>query len=415
MQTSAGERRQVVVIGAGPSGSIVSALLRRRGHDVLVLERQKFPRFSIGESLLVHCLDFVAEAGMIEAVDSAGFQAKNGAAFAWGDKYSDYDFGQRFTYGEGRPTTYQVQRATFDKVLADEAERQGVEIRYEVEIVSVGRTNGHRTLAARTADGELRNIEADFVLDGSGFGRTLPRLLELETPSAFPARQSIFTHVADHIPAGAFDRKKIRVTVHPQFQDVWYWLIPFAKGRSSLGVVASKEFLSRYAGTPEQRLRTLVGEDPGLSSLLTDAEWDTPVRELSGYAANVKAMHGPGFALLGNAAEFLDPVFSSGVTIAMRSASMAAAVLDRQLRGESVDWARDFEQPLRRGVDCFRTYVEAWYDGRFQTVVFSPGQTEEIRRMISSVLAGYAWDERNPFVAQPGRRLNALAEWCAKQ
>ena len=415
MQTSAGERRQVVVIGAGPSGSIASALLRARGHDVLVLERQKFPRFSIGESLLVHCLDFVAKAGMIEAVDAAGFQAKNGAAFAWGERYSDYDFGERFTPDAGRATTYQVQRATFDKVLADEAERQGVEIRYEVEIVSVGRTNGHRTLAARAADGEVRTIEADFVLDGSGFGRTLPRLLELETPSAFPARQSIFTHVADRIPGGAFDRKKIRVTVHPQFHDVWYWLIPFAKGRSSLGVVASKEFLSRYPGTPEQRLRTLVGEDPGLSSLLAGAEWDTPVRELSGYAANVKAMHGPGFALLGNAAEFLDPVFSSGVTIAMRSASMAVAVLDRQLRGESVDWARDFEQPLRRGVDCFRTYVEAWYDGRFQTVVFSQGQTDDIRRMISSILAGYAWDERNPFVAQPERRLSALAAWCSKQ
>src|SRR5262249_5407150 len=103
-ETGTTERRQVVVIGAGPSGSIASALLRRRGRDVLVLERQKFPRFSIGESLLVHCLDFVAEAGMIEAVDAAGFQAKNGAAFAWGDKYSDYDFGERFTPGEGRAT-----------------------------------------------------------------------------------------------------------------------------------------------------------------------------------------------------------------------------------------------------------------------------------------------------------------------
>lgn len=413
LETRSAERRQVVVIGAGPSGSIASALLKRKGRDVLVLERQKFPRFSIGESLLVHCLDFVAEAGMIEAVDAAGFQNKNGAAFAWCDKYSDYDFGQRFT--PGRPTTYQVQRASFDKLLADQAEIQGVEIRYEVEIVAVGSTNGHRTLTARTADGEVRTIEADFILDGSGFGRTLPRLLELETPSAFPMRQAIFTHVADRIPAGAFDRKKIRVTVHPQFKDVWYWLIPFAHGRSSIGVVASKEFLSRYVGTQDQRLRTLIGEDPGLAGLLADAEWDTPARELSGYAANVKSMHGPGFALLGNAAEFLDPVFSSGVTIAMRSASMAAAVLDRQLSGERVDWAQDFEQPLRRGVDCFRTYVEAWYDGTFQTIVFSPGQTDDIRRMISSILAGYAWDESNPFVAQPQRRLSSLAKWCSRQ
>jgi len=129
------ERRQVLVIGAGPSGAIASALLRRQGRDVLVLERQRFPRFSIGESLLVHCLDFVAEAGMLEAVDSAGFQCKNGAAFAHGDRYAEFDFSDRFT--PGRPSTYQVQRAAFDKILADEAARQGVEIRYETEIVAV--------------------------------------------------------------------------------------------------------------------------------------------------------------------------------------------------------------------------------------------------------------------------------------
>jgi flavin-dependent dehydrogenase len=409
------ERRQVVVIGAGPSGSIASALLKRRGRDVLVLERQKFPRFSIGESLLVHCLDFVAEAGMLEAVDAAGFQYKNGAAFARNGNYADYDFGDRFT--EGRASTFQVQRARFDQILADEAEKQGVEIRYEVEITAVSEpgSSGTRTLTARAVNGgETRIIEADFILDASGFGRTLPKLLNLETPSKFPTRQSIFTHVADQIPDGAFDRNKIRVTVHPIHADVWYWLIPFSGGRSSLGVVAAKQFLDRYPGPPDQKLRTLVAEDRGLASLLADAQWDTPVRELHGYAANVKSMFGPGFALLGNAAEFLDPVFSSGVTIAMRSASMAAAVLHRQLAGETVDWKSEFEVPLRKGVDCFRAYVEAWYDGRFQSIVFHPGQTPEIRRMISSVLAGYAWDERNPFVADPQRRLNSIVAWFGR-
>ncbi|MEJ0036455.1 MAG: NAD(P)/FAD-dependent oxidoreductase [Gammaproteobacteria bacterium] len=409
------ERRRVVVIGAGPSGSLSSALLKRRGHDVLVLERQKFPRFSIGESLLVHCLDFVEEAGMLEAVEAAGFQYKNGAAFARNGDYADYDFGDRFT--PGRPSTFQVQRARFDQILADEAAKQGVEIRYEVEITAVSEpdASGRRTLTARDVNGgETRAIEAEFILDASGFGRTLPKLLNLETPSKFPTRQAIFTHVADHIPEGGFDRNKIRVTVHPKYDDVWFWLIPFSGGRTSLGVVAAKEYLDRYAGPPDQKLRALVAEDRGLASLLAQAEWDTPVRELHGYAANVKSMSGPGFALLGNAAEFLDPVFSSGVTIAMRSASMAAAALHRQFSGETVDWQREFEEPLRKGVDCFRAYVEAWYDGRFQRIVFHPGQTPEIRRMISSVLAGYAWDERNPFVADPQRRLNSIVAWVGR-
>jgi len=406
------ERRQVVIIGAGPSGAIAAALLKRRGRDVLVLERQRFPRFSIGESLLVHCLDFVAEAGMLELIDAAGFQYKNGAAFAHGNRYTDFDFAERYT--PGRASTFQVPRARFDQLLADDAARQGAEIRYEVEIVAMQPGARSSRVTARGRDGAACEIEADFVLDASGFGRTLPRLLNLERPSGFPIRHSLFTHVADHIPDGRFDRNKIRVTVHPGHLDVWFWLIPFAGGRSSLGVVGRQELLQSYPGSAAERLRTLVGEDRGLAGLLAEAEWDTPVREIGGYAANVTAMHGPGFALLGNAAEFLDPVFSSGVTIAMRSASMAAAALDRELSGEQVDWDRDYERPLRLGIDCFRAYVDAWYDGRFQTIIFFPRQPNDSRRrMICSILAGYAWDTANPFVAQPARALELLAKLCA--
>ncbi len=408
---TASERRQVVVIGAGPAGSIASALLCRRSRDVLVLERQRFPRFSIGESLLVHCLDFVAEAGMLEAVDAAGFQYKNGAAFAWGERYGDFDFSEGFT--PGRASTYEVQRAAFDKLLADEAERQGAEIRYETEIVAVDCGAAGSRVTARSADGSTRTILADFVLDASGFGRTLPRFLGLERRSEFPVRCSIFTHVADRISSDAFDRNKILITVHPEHCDVWYWLIPFSGGRASLGVVARQEFLQRYPGTADERLRRIVSEAPGLARLLSNAEWDTPSREIGGYAAGVSAMHGPGFALLGNAAEFLDPVFSSGVTIAMRSSSMAVQVLDRHLAGETVDWNREFERPLRVGIDCFREFVSAWYDGRLQDIFFSGNHAPELRRMICSILAGYAWDERNPFIAGTRRKLDALAQLCA--
>jgi flavin-dependent dehydrogenase len=405
------ERRDVIVIGAGPAGAIAAALLKRRGWDVLVLEGQKFPRFSIGESLLAHCLDFVEEAGMIPAVEAAGFQYKNGAAFIRGAQYSEFDFGDKFT--PGRNSTYQVQRATFDKVLADEASRQGVEIRYEVRVTAVNNGSAAPRVSARETDGREYDVEGKFILDASGFGRTLPKLLNLEVPSSFPVRNAVFTHVADRIPEGTFDRNKIQIAVHPAYHDVWYWLIPFPHGRCSLGCVARQEFFASRAADPAERLKQLVREEPFLARLLANAEWDTPVRELSGYAANVKSMHGPGFALLGNAAEFLDPVFSSGVTIAMRSASMAAGVLDRQLRGETVDWTSEFEQPLRKGVDTFRAYVRAWYDGRFQDIMFAKTQPPEIRRMICSILAGYAWDESNPFVAEPERRLEMVAKVCA--
>lgn len=200
------ESRQVVIIGAGPSGAIAAALLKRKGHDVLVIERQHFPRFSIGESLLSHCLDFVEEAGMLDAVNAAGFQRKTGAAFAWGERYSAFDFGDTFT--NGKPTTFQVQRAEFDKLLADQAALQGAEIRYGDAIVSVDFDRAKPQLDVRREDGSEYRVEADFVLDASGYGRVLSRLLDLEAPSNFPVRQAVFTHVEDHIDNPAFDREK---------------------------------------------------------------------------------------------------------------------------------------------------------------------------------------------------------------
>ena len=404
------ERRTVVVIGAGPSGAIAAALLKRNGHDVLIIERQQFPRFSIGESLLAHCLDFVEEAGMLEAVQAAGFQKKNGAAFAWGERYSAFDFSE--TFGNGKPSTFQVLRGDFDKLLADQAELQGVEIRYQQEIIAADFSNAEPILRARREDGSEYSVQAKFVLDASGYGRVLPRLLDLEAPSNFPVRQAVFTHVEDHIDSTRFDREKILVSIHPEHRDVWFWSIPFSNGRCTVGVVAAAE---RFADKPRDLdacLRAFIDETPNLKGLFKDAVWDTPARTIGGYSANVKNLHGPGFALLGNAAEFLDPVFSSGVTIAMRSASMAAASLHRQLQGETVDWEAEFAVPLKRGVDAFRAYVEGWYTGIFQDVIFYAGGTPEIRRMICSILAGYAWDERNPFVTEPKRRLRMLAEVC---
>lgn len=407
------EQRQVVVIGAGPSGAIAAALLKRNGHDVLVLERQRFPRFSIGESLLSHCLDFVEEAGMLEAVKAASFQTKHGAAFAWNERYTEFDFREKFT--PGKDSTYQVQRADFDKVLADEAERQGVEIRYEEEIIAADFTGEHPRLnVRRLADGHEYQVECAFVLDGSGYGRVLPRLLDLELPSTFPVRRAVFTHIEDRIDHPAFDREKILITTHPEMRDVWFWTIPFSNGRCSLGVVADAKHHEGRETDLDANLKRFVAETPSLAKVLKNAVWDTPAREINGYSANVKRLQGPGYALLGNAAEFLDPVFSSGVTIAMRSASMAAGLLHRQLSGETVDWENEFSIPLKRGVDTFRVYVEGWYDGSFQDVIYYEHASDEIRRMISSILAGYAWDEKNPYVAEPKRRLRVLAEICAQ-
>lgn len=401
----------ILIIGAGPAGSVAAALLVQRGFKVLVLEKQKFPRFSVGESLLAQTLGLIDEAGLLEPVLAAGFQFKNGAAFVRGEQYAEYNFANKSSPGYGY--TFQVPRADFDHLLIRQAERLGAEVRFEVEITAADFSGAAPRISARSSDGGITVHQPKFVLDASGFGRVLPRLLQLEEPSDFPLRSALFTQVFDHIPSGAFDRQKIRCTIHPRHTDVWYWLIPFSNGKVSIGVVAADEFLKKYPGSNEERLWLLQREDPALKELLKDARPALAVGELRGYAANVRTMTGPGYALLGNAAEFLDPIFSSGVTIAMKSAHLAAGLLARQLKGESLDWKAEFEEPVRYGVDTFRAFVTTWYDGRLQDIFFHQPQPERVHRYICSVLAGYAWDRDNPYTGPRAlQRLNALAHRC---
>jgi flavin-dependent dehydrogenase len=401
---------EVLVIGAGPAGTLAAALLCRQGREVLVLEREQFPRFSIGESLLPQSMEYLEDSGMLGAVQEAGFQLKNGAVFARDQQLTAFDFSDK--YSAGWSSTYQVERARFDQLLALQAARQGAQVHHGHEIVAVDVSGPRPRAIVLDSSGNEYTFDAGFILDASGFGRVLPRLLQLEAPSNFPVRASLFTHADDGIAASEFDRNKIRITVHPAHPAVWYWLIPFANGRSSIGVVAETSFLVRYTESHSERLQALIGEDRSLSRLLRRARWDTPARQIVGYAANVRSLYGRGFALLGNAGEFLDPIFSSGVTIAFKSASLAASALGRQHAGEKISWEDDFAAALKHGIDTFRAFVESWYRGGFQRIVFHADPPGEVRRMISAILAGYAWDQSNPYVHDTARRLAALEELC---
>jgi flavin-dependent dehydrogenase len=401
----------VLIIGAGPSGSVAARMLKNKGHQVVILEKEQFPRFSIGESLLPFCMETLEEADLLEQIANENFQLKNGAAFSHAGKLTEFDFSQKFTVGPC--ATYQVPRAHFDKVLADAAEDSGVPIHYRHSIVAADfSTPGRACLSSVDANGLQRDWTASFVLDASGFGRVLPRLLDLETPSSLPPRQAIFTHIEDNITATDYDRNKILIAIHPKFHEIWYWLIPFSNGRSSLGVVVPLGFLEGKSADLLEILRELAMEEPRLAQLLTESCFDTPANQISGYSANVKQLYGDGFVLLGNAGEFLDPVFSSGVTIALKSASLAAPLVDRQLRGFSVDWQQDYEQPLRVGIEVFRAYVNAWYDGSFQRLIFEKNQLASVKAMICSILAGFAWDESNPMTIRCARKIGIITETC---
>jgi flavin-dependent dehydrogenase len=386
----------VLIIGAGPAGSTAAALLHREGFRLLVVEKQHFPRFVIGESLLPHSMDLLKEAGLLENVEQQHFMHKGGAVFLRGLETCNFDFSSQFT--AGWTYTYQVPRADFDKTLADAVAANGVEILYGQSVTAINFAPTHATVTV-----EGRPVTAHFVLDCSGYGRVLPRLLELEKPSHFPVREALFTHVTgDHRLAGR-EEGKIWICMHPG--GAWIWIIPFSDGRTSVGAVAEPEFFNRYPS-----LRDILASDPNAAPRLAETKFLFEPQRITGYACSVKQLYGPQFALVGNATEFLDPIFSSGVTLALASANRAARLLTRHLRGETVNWQTEYADHLMQGINTFRAYVTAWYDGNLPEIFFAAQKNPVIMKQICSVLAGYVWDTSNPYVSQPERALPLLSK-----
>lgn len=260
----------------------------------------------------------------------------------------------------------------------------------------------------KTQNGE---IKTKFIVDASGYGRVLPRLLNLEEKSTLSSKKAYFTHIKDNISEPLYDRNKILITTHPKNKEIWYWLIPFSDGTCSIGVVAEDRYLN-IGLNDKETLKKHVYDAPMLKRLLKDAQWLKDARIIEGYSKNVSKLYGDKFILLGNAGEFLDPVFSSGITIAFKSASLAAKCINKKLKNKSVDFQKEYADELMLGVNCFRTYVEGWYSGIFQDVIYSKNQNYDIKRKISSVLAGYAWDMNNPFVVRSNEALKAVYEYC---
>lgn len=393
----------VAVIGAGPAGTITAALLKAAGLNVAVFERSSFPRFVIGESLLPICNDVLTEAKLFDRVQEQGYQVKTGAVFLRGEDVCEYDFSQQFT--DGATWTWQVPRADFDNVLAEGIQAQGVPVFFEHSVngVEIGDSPQMRVEAV---DGTRTDVRSRFIVDASGYGRVLSRLLDLDSPSDQPTRRAIFAHVAgDKRPAGP-ESGRIWVIIHQD--DVWIWIIPFADGRTSVGAVAPREFFHSQPDDAEACLRAIIESNGNAVGRLADIEMLFEPRSIANYSIGIRQLFGEGFCVVGNATEFLDPVFSSGVALAMQSASRASKVIVRHFNGEIVDWQGEYADFMARGTDTFRSFVNAWYDCTLHDIFFATDVNPEFKRMICSALAGYVWDLDNPFVRNHDRRLRQL-------
>jgi len=397
----------VLVIGAGPSGTIAASILHNSGLSVQIVEKMQFPRFVIGESLLPRCMEALEEAGMLEAVKAKHFQQKDGAKFVMGDQVCDFNFSQQFT--PGWLWTWQVPRADFDKTLADECEKKGISLSYQTEVTNVEIFDDHSITTVKLQDGTEEKIRARFIVDGSGYGRVIPTLFGLNKPSGQYTRKTLFCHMTDPKRNEAFEPNRIIVYVHNP--NTWIWVIPFSNGNTSVGYVGSPEFFDKFNGTPEEQFRALIAAQPELQERFGDSEMLWEPRTLQSWSATTDTFYGKGFVLTGNVTEFLDPVFSSGVTLASVSAQKAANMVIRHLKGEPVDWENDYMQSMLKGVDVFRTYVNGWYDGTLFKIFFAENRNPEIMSQICSVLAGYVWDENNPFVKNHEKNVRTLARY----
>lgn len=398
------ETIDVLVIGAGPAGCIAASLLNKQGFKVKIVEKEKFPRFVIGESLLPRVMDHLEEAGLLDAVKAGGFQEKFGAKFVRGNEVCDFNFGEQFH--DGWKWTWQVPRGQFDKILADTVKSMGVDLNFETTVTDIKFNGTDSITTVIDTNGNENKISAKFIVDASGYGRVIPRMFNLDEPSSLGKRKTHFTHFKDLKRPEGIDGNRITVVVHEQ--KVWIWIIPFSNGITSVGYVAEPEFFENMPKDATERMHFLMQSDPNTKERFANAEMMFEPKTIEGYSISTKQLFGDGYILVGNATEFLDPVFSSGVTLAMESGNKASKLVGKFLRNEEVDFQKEYTDYMMLGINTFRTYVSTWYTGELHEIFFSKNQDIEIKKQICSVLAGYVWDLDNPFVRKHEKAVKAL-------
>jgi len=396
----------VFIIGAGPAGSISAAKLVQEGLSVKVVDKLKMPRFVIGESLLPRCNELLEEANMLQCVTDAKFQYKGGVVFQNEENdFAALDFSKNL--GQKWGSSFQVKREIFDKLLIDDAASKGADVEFEVEVVAYDEIAN--IITVKDLDGNKERYKAKKVLDASGYGRVLPRLLNLEAKSGLALRRATFARVDSDVRPEGEQNGYIFVDVVGD-NEAWIWNIPFSDGTTSVGIVCTEEYFKKANMSDEEFWKHIVYNSPMASKRYANSKLIVEVGSISGYSSAVTKLFDKNFILTGNASEFLDPVFSSGVTLALESGAKAAELTAKELCGEAVDYKIEYEDYMMLGIDVFRDYVNTWYDGTLQTILFSDKKNKEITKKIVSILSGYVWDKNNSFVTSSTYALEKTYE-----
>ena len=378
------------VAGGGPAGSSAAISLGRHGHSVVLFERDTFPRFHIGESLLSTANDAFATLGVAERIEAACFPEK------WGARLFTHD-GQSGRYVDftdvrevNRPQTYQVCRQEFDRILLDRAREVGVQVREACNVTASKFTSDAAILEVTSrVDGATGRVHVRAVVDATGRGGLLARKFNLRTEEPRLANIAIFSHYMN-VPRLEGPRPDdIRLIARNDAG--WFWLIPISKELTSVGVVLPKALYRRLAnGSPEETLNRTIFDTPIVAELMRQARRAWPVRVEKDFSYSASAYAGDRWILAGDAGSFLDPVFSTGVSIAMESGIEAAAELHRALLKNdfSASSFAAFSRRQRKRFETFRRFVTGFYTPQFRDLFFSPEPPSLVFRSVVTMLAG---------------------------
>jgi flavin-dependent dehydrogenase len=382
----------VVVIGGGPAGSTAAALLARRGYKVIALEKAHHPRFHIGESLLPMNLPLFERLGVLDKVRAMGV-FKPGADFEADNErgYNTYAFVRAI--GKSPPHAYQVWRQDFDKMLYEHARECGADAREGHEVVSVEQTGPRETrLDVRTDDGRNYRIQARYLVDASGRDAFLSAKKKLRRKNDQHQSAAIFGHYRGAERRPGEDEGNISIY---SFEHGWMWMIPLPDGVMSVGAVCRPDYLKQRRGRTVEFLLDTLKRNPALWRRVEHAELiGNEVRVTGNYSYDSTQMGGPGWVLVGDAFAFLDPVFSSGVYLAMSGAEQAAAVVDVSLREPAREKAllRKLEKRQRAGMARFSFFIYRFNGPVMQQMFRAPRNTWQLEQGVISMLAGDLFD-----------------------
>ncbi|MGD9765703.1 MAG: NAD(P)/FAD-dependent oxidoreductase [Candidatus Binatia bacterium] len=353
---------EAIVIGGGPAGSVAAGFLAQAGARVALYERERFPRYHIGESLLSATMPILETLGVMPAIESAGFVRKPGGTFVWGARGGTWSFYFRDDPG-GRPSAFHVLRSEFDHLLLRHTAQLGAEVYERHRVEAVQYDGACNRVVALDANGRQVEASAPWVIDASGQRALLGRRDGLRQFDPFFKNLSVFGYFQDAEPLDGAVAGNI---MSAAFGEGWFWFIPLHDGTTSVGaVVDAKRLAAEAAGDPAPLYWRLIAACPPVAERLRGARLVAPVRVVRDYSYCSTRFHGPGYLLAGDAACFIDPVFSTGVHLACLSGYLAARAVESLLAasGASPDAAlADYDHRYRAAVERYLRFLYFFYD-----------------------------------------------------